>query len=447
MRKLVPLLLATLLIQGCASVTVQKYTDSQTKEGLPFYLPRPYVSIFEPFVVASKVFLVSGQVSPDGLYILIDNSTDNLSGYLHSDPSAEKIKIPIKQVRNNSKKQSLNRGFEQSEDVPSTSPAENSDAKNQGAKENKESASTSTNESTSSAGKIKATVTNDNSAFAITPGRKFFDIVWLPDFEEKYLVQVKPGLGSADVGMRLGQGWSLQGLNANVDNSKLIEPLLAAYTDIVAGLSKLTQSKLAPASLLSKGGEQAFETSSATPGARLTIKVTIVRIAAPGIYPILKKSEALEADSALGKLTDNHLNLMAPLYPFTNVAYNTYEIAVIEGARPYGDTPMNLQRYFTESTISPSTATKQSLVAPSATQSAGDIEKTLNTKLSQIKGTDGAYWVLSETRIVGSQLHTKAKLNGGKQPHIDLTDKDSLISFIVSESKNAFQRENIILAN
>ena len=45
---------AAAALAGCASVNVVKVTGDPQPEGIPFYLPRPYVQVFEPFVIGSK---------------------------------------------------------------------------------------------------------------------------------------------------------------------------------------------------------------------------------------------------------------------------------------------------------------------------------------------------------------------------------------------------------
>ena len=61
-RRPLALLAAALLLAGCAQVLVNKVDRAtgqvvpNSAEGLRFYLPRPYVSVFEPFIVASEVW-------------------------------------------------------------------------------------------------------------------------------------------------------------------------------------------------------------------------------------------------------------------------------------------------------------------------------------------------------------------------------------------------------
>ena len=61
---------AIAILTSCSSVQVIKVTGNTQPEGIPFYLPRPYVQVFEPFVIGSKAYLVSGKLSPNGKYLL-----------------------------------------------------------------------------------------------------------------------------------------------------------------------------------------------------------------------------------------------------------------------------------------------------------------------------------------------------------------------------------------
>ena len=61
------ILLSAVALAGCASVNVIKVKSGEAQpEGVPFYMPRPYVQVFEPFVIGSKAYLVAGKLSSDG---------------------------------------------------------------------------------------------------------------------------------------------------------------------------------------------------------------------------------------------------------------------------------------------------------------------------------------------------------------------------------------------
>src|SRR4030095_13188324 len=96
----------------------------------------------------------------------------------------------------------------------------------------------------SNVGKASLKVTNDNAAFAVTPLKRYIDVVWLPDFDEEYVVQCSSNAGSADVSLQYGQGWSLQGLDAKTDSSAILSPLVALYSQATKLAGQLASAKL-----------------------------------------------------------------------------------------------------------------------------------------------------------------------------------------------------------
>ena len=186
-------------------------------------------------------------------------------------------------------------------------------------------------------------IINDNTAFATTPLRRYFDIVWLPDFEEQYVVQGKPGLGNSDITVTTGHGWSLQGLEAKIDNSALVKPLLELYSNSLKLLEQVGRTKLGVPPI--QGGAPQGKTVQdvVPPGTQLSIKITKVRVVAPGLYPLLKPKEYAEATKLLqDKNTDR---VLVPLPPLTNIAFNTYDTLVVEAARTTGDSALRIHQY------------------------------------------------------------------------------------------------------
>ena len=65
----------------------------------------------------------------------------------------------------------------------------------------------------------------------------------MPDFDEKYVVQGKAGLGNANIGITMTQGWACAGLDAHIDNSALVKPLLDLYSTSLDALGKLAPAR------------------------------------------------------------------------------------------------------------------------------------------------------------------------------------------------------------
>ncbi len=262
----------------------------------------------------------------------------------------------------------------------------------------------------------------------------------MPDFDEKYVVQGKPGLGNTNIGVTMTQGWGLYGLDARVDNSAIVKPLLDFYSTGLDALSKLAKSKIFPAGELTGGGAQgAIETAELPPGARVTVKITRVQVVAPGLYPILKPKEESTLSEKTGDSARDLVVRHLPLRPYTNIAFNTYEVVVLEAAKPSGDTPMNLQRYFDQ------VGSDGALVVPPAQSNltgdgggtaldVADLEKKVNALLANRKGGDGAVWKVSGLKLEGSNLTGKATLSGGTSKPAGLATMADLGTFVANQT-------------
>lgn len=299
---------------------------------------------------------------------------------------------------------------------------------------------------------FNVSVTNTTSLFPPTLGRRFFDVVWMPDFDEKYVVQGKAGLGNANIGITMTQGWGLYGLDARIDNSALVKPLLDLYSTSLDALGKLARSKIFPAGEVTGGGAQgAIETRDLPPGARVTIKVTRVQVAAPGLYPILKPQETI-VPAELARDARDLVVRHIPQRPYTNIAFNTYEVVVLEAAQPTGDAPMNLQRYFDQAgpdgalvTPPPANGLTGSGGSGGAAVNAADLEKKTNALLANRKGSDGAFWLLSGLKLEGVNLTGKATLSGGSSKPTGLTTMSELATVVSNQTGSKILPGNVKL--
>lgn len=393
--------LAGLCLAGCASVKVLKL-DPKTgevitgaAEGLRFYLPRPYVSVYEPFIVASEVFLARGELSPDSTHVLLTQVPEGLSRIVSKDLALGnengmgEMRIDANRVRL----------AEPGSGAPqaAATPAAPAGAASEPAPGKTEILG----------GVLNLKTTNDNSAYAVTPQPRYFNILWLPDFDEQYVVTAKAGLGNAGVVMGFGQGWSLQALEATVDNSALAKPLLDFYAGSLGALQKLATAKI-EAPLGALGGQpqsaSARDASLFAGGTRVTVKVTKVRVVAPGLYPVLKPGEAglLKLDAAQSR------RILAPVQPLTNIAFNTYDVIVIEAARSAGDSALRMQQYMdTSATSAPeSGGTQTRSGTPAAAAPTDPAVAKLALELSRPENTtrSGEFFVPKPGRDVSGAL-------------------------------------------
>lgn len=353
--------IAILLATGCAEVNVKKiatptqylkWTDKMQEEsdsvkGVRFYLPRPFISVFESFPVHSDVYLARGQVTPDGRYITIDKLVEVKPGgggaVIYSD---DPIKIAPRNIYRpdaataralaEAAGKAAARAKPESASEPPPAEAPPSSAPKTG---------TSTYK-----------VTNDNAALAFQPLRGNFDVVYMPDFEEQYAVVSKPRLGNAAATVNLGQGWSLQGMDATTDNSAIVGRVFALIdtaTKLGTEAAK-TALGLPPGTTLVPKPESATESldaKSAVPGTAISLKVTVVHYAAKGLYPVLKPRELqqrridadasyqITADLGAAAVTSQPIQtswgrFTVPVYPYQHVSFNTFRFMAIEGMHP-----------------------------------------------------------------------------------------------------------------
>lgn len=342
-------LAASAAIPGCASVSVRRVKDDEVKgpNGVRFYRPRPYVVVHEPFVIGSKAYLVGGQVTPDGKYININNVADDLAGHFKADLGyARSTRIEMSRVDvlgTASRPGDAIRGGAQG-DTPPAPPSE--------PPPKPEPKPEPGGSQPSPTGQLDLKVVNHNDAFAVQPLRRYIDLVYLPDFDEDYVVEVKERFGSASADMHLGQGWSLQGMEAKIDNSAVTGPILELMRDSLKLLSQLSKAAAGRLEGVIAGAAQGEgETPDATTrlvgGTNVTVKVTVVRLAAPGLYPILKPKEleAFNAAAAAAIDPEYRSRVLVPIPPLTNIAFNTYEVIVVEAAPADGDSALRMQQY------------------------------------------------------------------------------------------------------
>ncbi|MFC5478212.1 hypothetical protein [Massilia suwonensis] len=423
-------------LAGCAGVRVVSVSHPTEPEGIPYYLPRPYIQVFEPFIIGASNYFVSGVLSADKNYLLIDNVKDQgeLGSLFKSDLGKDAgSRIPVAVIRAPGREFGAT-GSPQGATESGTGPAEgNTEEKSESKKEIAPAAP-------ADSGKYGLSVTTTPTPFPPTLGRRFFDIVWLPDFDEKHVVQGTPGLGKADIGVVLTQGWGLYGMNAKIDNSALARPFL----DFYASLGKLAASRITPATALGGAPQGAVDTSDMTAGQRVTVKVTKATVAAPGLYPVLKPAEMASARAA-GAADTGKRHLPAP--PFTNIAFNTYEAMLVEAAKPSGDSIPGLQQAAPPPPSVPHGRGAADAPYPDQpdADSVASLEKNLNALLANRKSSTSGFWQLSGLALAGGKLKGTATLVGGSSKPPQLNTLEQLKVFLAEQTGARFQPKDIEL--
>jgi len=406
------ILMLAAFIQGCAYIKVRRvptamdykeWTDSHQRradamEGFRFYLPRPFINVIESFPVATDIFIVNGIVSPDGQYVLVTDVRSNspLRNYFASTLIQEggvSIDIPKQIIQPPSDKtlEMLKSVFSKLLGAPSAqlelSPDELKEEINKSvaeaqasaaeAKESAESARLASKEvdsNTPTSGQAptginEQTVTNDNVAFAYQPLRGNFDIIYLPDFEEQYVVSSKSNLGNAQFMLNMGQGWSLQGFNSLVDNSEINKRYfdvidkamelgeVAASAALGVPPSDVTKALVSAATPRAQAETIADVEDLGTAGTEVTLKIVVVQYAAMGLYPVIKPRELKQQTPSVvvidyvdkkpvvkrvDEITDQYIQkeikkfgldrgrFTIPVYPYQYISFNTFRYMAIE---------------------------------------------------------------------------------------------------------------------
>ncbi|MEZ6152838.1 MAG: hypothetical protein R3C09_22295 [Pirellulaceae bacterium] len=83
-----------------------------------------------------------------------------------------------------------------------------------------------------------AEVAIDKNQTSIVPGVVRISLVYMPDFSEEFAIDVRSGLGIANVGIKLQDGWNLTEISQELDsqtdeNTKAFASLLSAVGDVV----------------------------------------------------------------------------------------------------------------------------------------------------------------------------------------------------------------------
>lgn len=435
--------LAAVSSVSCAKVTVRKVPtptqyinlttdqanalqkEADAMEGLRFYLPRPFVSVFESFPIGTDIYLAHGTVSADGQFVYInsiaplttrvDVTRPASAAEVANFPAVPAAAIIVPRAQNagrNGASGTLRSGEPEDDDASALTSLDerlaaleklvaegridaavasksakdaidaakeskdaSADAAEHAADVKKAAADAGKRGSAASAetGKNSRTMANSNGAFAYTPLRGNLDIVYLPDFDEQYVVSSQANLGNASFMMNMGQGWSLQGFNSISDNSELNKRIFAlidkaselAFMAADAGMAALfpPTGALAAADRLASLRSGDSEPLTLPAGTPVTLRIVVVHYAAKGLYPVIKPRELKEAGSsrlfldlyasrnasgsvlsynaaAIDRAIDHYDQLQrrftVPVYPYQYISFNTFRYVSIEALTPAG---------------------------------------------------------------------------------------------------------------
>jgi len=317
LRTLLPAgLLAVLLATGCADVVVRRVTPENDGglDGFRYYLPRPYLALQKEMAVAGDEFVVVGEIGSNGVTIPATSLPDPLRYHFRASADGGAL-VPASEIGDAMLPDVLRKSAE-GDGKPLTRATGGSG-----------------DEAAGPQGSTVALANGDRS------------IVYLPDWDEKYAIKYKAGLGKVDTGeqgLRLRHGWMLDNVSLSIDNvelGKFVFSQIDKLTDLASLVGARKQKVLEPfADTLTKSADGADLVPK-----RVQLRITYAILAQPGLYPLLKPCEEARyrerccgtgtavGASASGSPTTNSANwVFVPYPPFTVVAYNVRRSVAVE---------------------------------------------------------------------------------------------------------------------
>ena len=260
-------------------------------EGTRYYLPRPYVAVKQRFPVDGGTYLVEARVEGDRL-MAVDGIPEALGAF-----------FPGKDLGGLSQlKKEVTPAFSTiplaaSEDSPtdrgSKGFVENSENGQEDSEESKEDESDEETEIPDS----RATTSGDPSTDPLIKVSELFDILLLPDFSQQYAIQVRSGLFKASADIGLENGWMVEKINTEIDNSQLGEFVLSSTEKVVdATLGKffpqfkaVETAEKQPSANEDEVRQEAEQREGM--GQPMFVRIDYVQLATPGLHPVIKVEE------------------------------------------------------------------------------------------------------------------------------------------------------------
>jgi hypothetical protein len=326
-------------IQWGAQWSAEKQAEADKMEGPRYYLPRPYVVLKTPVPIAARASFFSLTYDPATKQYKTAFPPDVEGWVKKLVPDALTIgqALAIKLADGAKTMQSATAGV--------------ADEAGKTAKD-AEAAPPPT--------KVEGKVSSTNKEDPVTKLGEVFDVVYLPDFDEQYVIGRSYGIGKGNVQIELRNGWAAENFSENVDRSNLIPAII----DQVQNASKAALNVAAQWGLKSVGvpvgALSVLSQQSAVAGTRdeaaaldllgnvVLLKLVEVRVAQPGLYPILKPREirdwlgqplivnAASPDAAFSELLKQRGlawvrpdQAFIPAPPFTMIGFNVVNDAYI----------------------------------------------------------------------------------------------------------------------
>ena len=291
----------------------QSWSDENQKaadgmKGVRYYLPRPFLHLKTSVPVAQRVALVSFVAEENGTGYRLVLSPEAPSWVRRIAPERLSDAQALSTLASLRSTNRAGAGSNQSTGGGGDSGAAASGATN--APSGRE----------TPAQTLSGSVGYINDTDPVTRLSPLMDVVYLPDFEEQFVIRPRTGFaGQADIETKLRNGWAAETFKQSTDNSQLIPYVIRQVQSASDAAAKITTTWLPTATLglppgttlsvadwlknlgrgtNTAGAQQSTGGQVETPktardilGSVLLFKIAEVRIAQPGVYPILKPRE------------------------------------------------------------------------------------------------------------------------------------------------------------
>lgn len=192
----------------------------------------------------------------------------------------------------------------------------------------------STEVESESPSKAKAALSGDPSTPVINDLGELFDLLYLPDFDQQYAIQMTAGVGEASMDLGLENGWLIEKASLSVDNTeigKFIFSQIDKATSLAADAVRVANGIVLPGAAATAGDVEQSTRVDDKGNKSVLLKISYALEAQPGIYPLLKPDETCSND---GNAEYVHL----PYRPYTVIAFNVRRTVVVELVTPDAQT-------------------------------------------------------------------------------------------------------------
>jgi hypothetical protein len=313
-QKVSPFFLSVVLA-SCATIDPEPITSSNfSKKGIRYYETRPFVVVHKPFPLESESVLVDGMVSPDGMTFLVTGNVQ--PPFTHYKGGFSALNGRLIMLNPDAELRVTGQGDSEEEKPP---PASGDKPANPPIPGGDSTAGVQT-------GRSSLTLTTDNTGIPVISLNQHISLTYLPDYDREYVMSAEGRFGIKKLKLVRGPGGTLLGLNAEVDNGAIINPLMNAYSTVIKAGSEALVAALSPSgavSAVAQGANPPPAFPEELHGKPFTFRLHHIKFAAVGLYPMVKPSEvAAYASAANTKVLQPQVGYQIP--------YRYFELLVAE---------------------------------------------------------------------------------------------------------------------